>query len=300
MENRLRLAIPNGSLEEGTFKLFQEAGLPIQRRGERDYNLKINDPRICETFILRPKEIAEYVSEGEFDFGITGFDWVMETGAMITEIADLQFSRGGFKKVKIVLATNNDNPVEDPKDIRGDARIATEYPQITRRYFKSLNKGKVKIRTSSGATEIKVPRLADYLVDVTETGVTLQANGKKILATILESSTKFIANKESWKDLEKRKSIQEIADVLMGVIIARNRILLKMNVMEENLRVLISKLPAMKYPTISPLIQVNNEVKKMFAVETIIEKSSLNEILPQIRKAGATDIMEIGLEKIIP
>jgi ATP phosphoribosyltransferase len=300
MENKLRLAIPNGSLEEGTFKLFQEAGLPIQRGGKRDYNSKIDDPRICETLILRPKEIAEYVNEGEFDFGITGFDWVTETGAMITEIADLQFSRGGFRKVKIVLATNNDNPVEDPKDIRGDARIATEYPQITKRYFRKLDKGKVKIRTSSGATEIKVPRLAEYLVDVTETGTTLQANGKKIIAVIMESSTKLIANQNSWKNPEKRKSMQEIADVLLGVIIARSKILLKMNVTKDNLSKLVSELPAMKYPTISPIIQLNSKAKKMFAVETVIEKSSLNEILPRIRRVGATDILEIGLEKIIP
>lgn len=299
MKNRLRLTIPKGSLEKGTFDLFQKAGLPIRRRGERDYNLFIEDPRICETFMLRPKEIPKYIQEGEFDLGITGWDWIVETGSSVKEVADLQFSRGGFRKVKIVLATSNENPIESVADIRGDAKIMTEYPILTRRYFKKLNKGKVSIRVSEGATEIKVPRLADYLVDVTETGTTLKENGKKILSVILESSTKLIANAESWADTGKRRSIQEIADVLLGVLAAREKILLKMNVLEDNLAKLVSELPAMKRPTISPLYSEGGE-KIMFAVETIIEKNGINEILPRIRRAGARDILEIGLQKIIP
>ena len=298
MNNKLRLAVPKGSLERGTFELFRQAGLPIRRGNERDYNLQINDFRIKETFLLRPKEIPKYVQEGEFDLGITGYDWIIETKSAIKEVADLQFSKGGFEKVKIVLATSNDNPVEDPRDIRGDAKIVTEYPIITRRYFKRLNKGKVSIRVSEGATEIKVPRLADYLVDVTETGATLKANGKKIISVILESSTKLISNIEAWKNEEKRSKIQEIADVLIGVLSAREKVLLKMNVDEVNLGKLINELPAMEYPTVSPLFQ-GNKKRNMFAVETIVKRAALNELLPRIKKAGARDILEIKVDKII-
>ncbi|MFZ2188117.1 MAG: ATP phosphoribosyltransferase [Candidatus Moraniibacteriota bacterium] len=296
----LRIAIPKGSLEEGTFQLFKEADLRILRRGERDYNLQIDDPRISETFMLRPQEIPSYIQEGEFDLGITGYDWIVETNSNVQEVADLQFSKGGYRKVKIILATDNSNPVVDVKNIRDDARIVTEYPRITKDFFQQLEKDKVSIRLSHGATEIKVPRLADYLVDVTETGTTLRENGKKILAVILESSTKLIANIDSWNDPEKRQSMKDIAGLLMGVLYAKGRVLIKMNVVEKNLNALIETLPSMKGPTISSLLKRGNGGEKYFAVETIVEKSQLNILLPEIRRAGATDILEINVDRIMP
>lgn len=296
----LRIAIPKGSLEEGTFSLFRQADLPIRRRSERDYNLSILDPRISEAFMLRPQEIASYVSEGEFDVGITGKDWVMETAANVREIADLEFSRGGWSKVRIVLATSQDNPVTDPADISSSSKVVTEYPQLTRRFFKRIGKREIKIRLSYGATEVKVPRLADYLVDVTETGRTLKENGKKIIATILESSTKLIANPASFANAEKKQAIIEIADLLLSVIRAKDKVLIKMNVGEKNLVELIDFLPSLKSPTVAPLYCKSEKCEKMFMVETVVEKPKLNIILPKIKKIGATDILEIDVAKVFP
>jgi len=294
----LRIAIPKGSLEEGTFSLFKQADLPITRRDERDYSIAINDPRISEAMILRPQEIASYVGEGEFDIGITGKDWIVETEAVVEEVADLQFSRGGWNKIKIVLATDKNNPIKDVGDIDPNAKIVTEYPRITRRYFKNIGKRKVRIRLSYGATEVKVPRLADYLIDVTETGYTLIKNGKRIIATILESTTLLVANKESWADPKKRQAINEIKDLLLGVLDARGKVLIKMKVSEENLESLLEYLPAQESPNYSPVFSQNKR-EKLFSVETILEKSKLNIVIPEIRKLGAKDIVELNVGKVI-
>jgi ATP phosphoribosyltransferase len=296
----LRIAIPKGSLEEGTFNLFKQADLTIRRRNDRDYNLSINDPRITEAFILRPREVANYVSEGEFDLGITGLDWVKETEVAVREVADLAFSRGGWNPIKIVLATNVDNPVNDVRDISPKDRVATEYPRLTRRYFEKLDKRKIKIRLSEGATEIKVPRLAEYLVDVTETGRTLQENGKKILDTIMISSTKLIANIDSWNNPEKRQAMNEIAELLLGVIRARDKVLIKLNVSEEKLEIVNDYLPAELAPTISLLMPRNKSLGKWYAIETVIQKSQLNVIIPELKRLGARDILEIDVKKVIP
>lgn len=299
MENKLRIAIPKGSLEEGTFSLFKQADLPIIKRGNRDYNLSIKDPRISEIMILRPQEIAGYVEEGEFDLGITGRDWIVETKAIVEEVADLQFSRGGWNMVRIVLAADKNNPVKSIVEIDADAKVVTEYPNITKRYFKRIGKEKARIIMSYGATEIKVPRLAEYLVDVTETGTTLQTNGKKILDVILKSSTRLIANKKSWANPKKRQAIEEIKELLLGVIQAKGKVLIKMNVAEKNLQSLLKYLPALESPTYSPLFSRDNAEKK-FSVETVVEKSKLNIIIPEVRKLGAKGILEIDVSKIIP
>ncbi len=297
----LRLAVPKGSLEEGTFKLFEQANLLIGRDNGRGYNLFIDDPRISEAMMLRPQEIAKYIEEGEFDLGITGFDWIVETESAVQEIADLQYSRQGWRKVKIVLATNQENEVNNTKDIKLDAKVVTEYPRLTRRYFKSIGKGKVSIRGSYGATEVKVPRLADYLVDVTETGETLRRNGKKILAVILESSTKLIANLNSWRDPKKRRAIEEIATLLLGVIQARGKVLIKMNVLDKNVEKVVNDLPSLRAPTISPLWPYEKEVgEKWFVVETVVDESKLNILIPKIKELGARDILEINISKMIP
>ena len=299
MENKLRIAIPKGSLEEGTFSLFKQADLPIIRRGDRDYNLSIKDPRISETMMLRPQEIAGYVEEGEFDLGVTGKDWVVEKKAKVVEVADLQFSKGGWNMVRIVLATDKNNPIKSIVEIDSDARVVTEYPNIAKRYFKQIGKEKARIIMSYGATEIKVPRLAEYLVDVTETGTTLQANGKKILDVILESSTRLIANRKSWTNPEKRQAMKEIKELLLGVIQAKGKVLIKMNVAEENLQSLLKYLPALESPAYSPLFSLDN-AEKNFSVETIVEKSQLNIIIPEIRKLGARGILEVDVSKVIP
>jgi ATP phosphoribosyltransferase len=300
MLKKLRIAIPKGSLEEGTINLFKQADLPIRRRNDRDYNLSIDDPRIVETFILRPKEIANYVSEGEFDFGITGLDWVKETEVAVREVADLAFSRGGWNPIKIILATNEENPVNDVRDISPKDRVVTEYPRMTRRYFEKLDKGKIKIRLSDGATEIKVPRLAEYLVDVTETGRTLRENGKKILDTIMVSSTKLIANIDSWNNPEKRQSMNEIAELLLGVVRARDKVMIKLNVSDANLNAVNNYLPAELAPTISLLMPRDESLGKWYAVETVIQKSQLNVIIPELKRLGARDILEIDVKKVIP
>jgi ATP phosphoribosyltransferase len=296
----LRIAIPKGSLEEGTFNLFKQADLPIRRRNDRDYNLSIDDSRIAEAFMLRPQEIANYVSDGEFDLGITGLDWVSETGAAVVQVDDLAFSRGGWSPVKIVLATNYDNPIVDARDINPRDRVVTEYPRLTRRYFEKLDKRKIRIRLSYGATEVKVPRLAEYLVDVTETGRTLRENGKKILDTIMVSSTKLIANMSSWDNPEKKQAINEIAELLLGVVRARDKVLIKLNVSEENLQAVNDYLPAELAPTISLLMPRDESLGKWYAIETVVQKSQLNVIIPEIKRLGARDILEINVKKVVP
>lgn len=300
MSKKLRVAVPKGSLEEGTINLFKQADLPIRRRNDRDYNLSIDDPRIIETFILRPKEIAEYVSEGEFDIGITGLDWVMETAVAVKEVADLAFSRGGWNPIKIVLATSIDNPINDVREISTQDKVATEYPRLTRRYFNKFGKRDIGLKFSEGATEIKVPRFAKYLVDVTETGRTLRENGKKILDTLLVSSTKLIANIDSWNDLEKRQSMNEIAELLLGVVRARDKVMIKLNVSDANLKAVNSYLPAELAPTISLLMPRDESLGKWYAIETVIQKSQLNVIIPELKRLGARDILEIDVTKVIP
>ena len=296
----LKIVIPKGSLEESTLQLFSQAGLSIMRRNSRDYNLSISDPRIEEAMMLRAQEIPKYVEEGEFDIGITGYDWIVETEVVVKEVADLQFSKQGWRKVKIILATNNSNSVNNVSEIKADSRVVTEYPRLTRRYFKSIGKGKISIRGSFGATEVKVPRLADYLVDVTETGETLRQNNKKILDVILESSTRLIANIESWNDSEKRKDINEICSLLIGTIAAQDKTLIKMNVAERDLRKIIDFLPALRAPTISSLFLGDKEQEKWFMVETVVEKKNLNIIIPKAKELGAKDILEIKISKMIP
>ena len=305
----LRIAIPKGSLEEGTFNLFKLAGLPIIRRNKREYRLKIFDPRITETFLLRPQEIPKYIEEGEFDIGITGYDWIYEKLADVIEVTDLKLSKSGWSTVKIVLATDNSNPINNVENINTKSRVVTEYPRITRSFFRSKGKGKISIRLSHGATEVKVPRLADYLVDVTETGETLKINNKKILTTILESSTKLIANKKAWEDEVKRTAINEIATLLLSVINARDKVLIKMNIARAKLSTLIKRLTktddgddpfSLRPPTVSPIYSgddINNS--RMYMVETVVDKDKLKFIIPEIKKIGAEDILELGIAKRI-
>ena len=288
----LSIAIPKGSLEEQTFLLFKQADLEIKRT-EREYSPKINDPRIGKVKILRPQEIAGYVAEGYFDVGITGHDWVIESGADVIEIADMPYSKQGSGIVKIVIAVPDSQKIESASDIKPHSRVTTEYPNITRSYFERLGIP-AELHFSYGATEAKVPDLMDVVVDVTETGSTLRKNNLKIIDVMLESTTKLVVNKDSWNDSTKRRAIEEIRTLLLAVIEARGKVLLDMNVPAEKLDELIAALPAMKLPTVTKLY--NSEY---YAVETVAAKETVNILIPELKRLGAEDILELDISKIV-
>lgn len=287
------IVIPKGSLEEQTLLLFRQADLPIKKT-DREYNPKINDPRINKVKILRPQEIPKYVEEGFFDLGITGLDWVYESNSDIMEIADLPYSKQGAGNVKIVIAVPaTDESIHSAADIKPNSRLSTEYPNLTKAFFDKLGIP-VEIIFSYGATEAKVPELVDAVVDLTETGSTLKKNGLKIVDIITESSTKLIANKKSWDDPDKRNDIQEIKTLLLAVIEARGKVLIDLNVHEKNLDAVIEALPAMKKPTVSKLYKSD-----YYAVETVISKNNINILIPKLKAMGAEDILELAISKIV-
>lgn len=288
----LKLALPKGSLEEQTLRLFKEAGLEV-KRAFRDYNPIIEDPRIAKVKILRPQEIPKYVEEGYFDLGIAGWDWVNETEADVEVIADLPYSKQSSGSVKLVIAVSEDSEIGKPEDIKPGSRVTTEFPNLTTKYFERLGIP-VEIHFSYGASEAKVPELMDVVIDLTETGATLRRNRLRIIGTILESTTKLLANKESWADPEKRRAMEEIRTLLHGVIEARGKVLLSMNVPEDKLEDLVSILPAMKKPTVSKLYSAG-----YYAVETVVPKKEVNILIPKLKGVGAEDILELGISKIV-
>ncbi len=287
------LALPKGSLEAQTLQLFKEADLEVKRT-DRDYNPRIDDPRIGKIKILRPQEIPTYVDKGYFDLGISGLDWVRETGSDVVEVADLSYSKTGEGNVKIVVAVHRDEPIENANQIRPDSRVTTEYPELTKKYFESLGVP-VQLFHSFGASEAKVPDLMDVVVDLTETGTTLRKNGLKIIGQIMESHTVIIANKQSWADPEKRKEIEEIKTLLFGVIAARHMVLLTMNVPGASLEKIVSALPAMKKPTVSQLHGID-----YYSIQTVVPKNVVNRLIPKLKSCGAEDILEIPISKIVP
>ena len=288
----LRLALPKGSLEEQTLRLFKEADLEVIR-GFRDYNPGINDPRITKVKILRPQEIPKYVEEGYFDLGISGWDWVNESEADVEVIADLPYSKQSSGVVRLVVAVTEDSDIKKPEEIKPGSRVTTEFPNLTKKYFEDLGIP-VEIYFSYGASEAKVPELMDVVIDLTETGSTLRKNRLRIIGTILESTTKLLANKQSLKDLEKKKAIGEMKTLLLGVIEARGKVLLSMNVPEAKLEDLIGILPAMKKPTVSKLYSTD-----YYAVETVVPKKEVNVLIPKLKEKGAEDILEMNISKIV-
>jgi ATP phosphoribosyltransferase len=286
------IALPKGSLEEQTLLLFKQADLEISKT-DREYNPTVKDPRIKKVKILRPQEIPKYVEEGYFDLGISGKDWVIESDADVVEVADMFYSKLGEGIVKIVVAVPADKEIKSAKDIKPGSRVSTEYPVLTKRFFDKLGIP-VDIRYSYGATEAKVPELVDVIVDLTETGSTLRKNGLKIVDTILESNTKLIANKKSWKYPLKRREIEEIKILLQAVLEARGRVFIVMNVREDKLDGVVSALPAMKKPTVSKLYKSD-----YYAVETVISKSEINILIPKLKNLGAEDILEMDIAKIV-
>ncbi|HVC33966.1 MAG TPA: ATP phosphoribosyltransferase [Chloroflexota bacterium] len=287
------LVLPKGSLEAVTLKLFEEADLPVRRSSDREYNASILDPRVGKVKILRPQEIAPAVEHGYFDLGITGHDWVLEPDSRVHQVMDLGFNRTSTAAARIVLAVPGDVPIERPEDIPPDSRISTEYPNLTNRFFGKLGIP-VQVLLSYGATEAKIPELADAIVDLTETGSSLRRAGFKIVGTLAETSTRLIANVRSWEQPEKRQAIEEIKVLLAGVLAARGKVLIKMNVPEERLQEIINILPAMKAPTVSHLFGAG-----YYAVETVAVKSGINLLIPELKKHGAEDILELPISKIV-
>jgi len=288
----ITLALPKGSLEAQTLQLFKEADLEV-RRTDRDYNPRIDDPRIGKIKILRPQEIPTYVDKGYFDLGISGLDWVRETGSDVVEVAALTYSKTGEGNVKIVIAVHRDEPIESAAQIRPDSRVTTEYPELTKKFFADL-KIPVQLFHSFGASEAKVPDLMDVVVDLTETGTTLRKNGLKIIGQIMESHTVIIANKAAWADPEKRREIEEIKTLLFGVLEARHKVLLTLNVPTAALEKIVAALPAMKKPTVSRLHGID-----YYSVQTVVQKSAVNQLIPKLKRCGAEDILEIPIAKIV-
>lgn len=289
----LKLVLPKGSLEKATLALFEAADLTVSRSGSVDYRASIADPRIDDVRILRPQEIPRYVAEGLFDLGITGRDWVEETSAGVVSLGEMQYSKATSLPIRIVVAVPADSPFTRVGDLPDGVRVSTEYPEITRRYFEG--KGiKADIRLSYGATEAKVPDIVDCIVDITETGRALRAAGLKIIDEILHSYTELIANPESYEDPLKRKAMEQIKVLLDGVLEARGKVLVKLNVAEADLAEVTKLMPAMKSPTVSKLFGEDG-----FAIEAVVTKSQINTLIPALKDAGATDLIELPLSKIV-
>lgn len=290
----LKLVIPKGSLERATMELLEAADLRLQRSSDREYRAVIDDPRIDSVAILRPQEIPTYVEDGFFDIGITGEDWVAETGADVVKVTPLEYSKQTDLPVKIVLAVPRDAGITSPEQIKPDSRISTEFPNLTKAYFERLGIP-VHIFLSYGATEAKVPEIVDAIVDLTETGSTLRRHGMEIVDVLLESRTQLIASSAAYEDPTKRRAIDELVILLRGAIDARGKVLVKLNVGADALDAVVALLPAMRAPTVSKLAE-----EGYLAVETIVPKRAINTLIPQLKAAGAADIIELPITKIVP
>ncbi len=289
----LSLVLPKGSLERATLDLFDAADLTVRRSSDRDYHASIDDPRIDKVRFLRPQEIPSYLERGLFDIGITGRDWISETEADVVSLGELQYSKATSRPVQVVLAVPVGAPWQSVTDLPDGVRISTEFPSLTRRFLDSHGV-KAMVVTSYGATEAKVPDIVDAIVDLTETGSSLRRNGLRVLDTLVTSYTEFVANREAYEDEAKRAAMEDIALLLRGAIQARGMVLLKLNVPAGQLQAVTAMLPAMSSPTITTLAR-----GEMNAVETVVPKSGVNTLIPALKAAGARDILEIPISKIV-
>jgi ATP phosphoribosyltransferase len=289
----LRLVLPKGSLERATFQLFEDADLTVARHSDVDYRGTVDDPRVLDVTVLRPQEIPRYVAGGLFDVGITGRDWVEETGADVVTLAELHYSKATARPIRMVVAVAGDSTVESVSDLPDGVRVHTEYPELTRRFFTKAGVD-ADITLSYGATEAKIPEIADAVVEITETGRALRAAGLRMLDTVLVSHTELIANREAYDDPNRRKAMEQIRTLLTGALEARGRVLVKLNVDEASLDAVIGLLPALKSPTVSKLFGEDG-----YAVETVVAKSEINVLIPALKDAGATDIIELPIAKIV-
>jgi ATP phosphoribosyltransferase len=289
----LSLVLPKGSLEKATLELFDAADLTVRRSSDRDYHASIDDPRIEKVRFLRPQEIPSYLERGLFDAGITGRDWIEETEASVVSLGELQYSKATSRPVRVVLAVQNGAPWQSVADLPAGVRISTEFPSLTRRFL-DAHGVKAVVVPSYGATEAKVPDIVDAIVDLTETGSSLRRNGLRVLDTVVTSYTELVANQESYADEAKRAAMEDIALLLRGAIKARGRVLLKLNVPSAQLQAVTAMLPAMSSPTITTLAH-----SEMNAVETVVPKQGVNTLIPALKAAGAHDILEIPISKIV-
>ncbi len=289
----LRLVLPKGSLEKATMELFAHADLAVVRGSEVEYRGTIDDPRVDEVRILRPQEIPLYVSDGLFDLGITGRDWIEETGADVVSLGPLAYSKASANPIRVVLAVARDSPVTSVAELPPGSRVSTEYPELTRRLLEKMGV-QAEIRLSYGATEAKIPDIADAVVDLTETGRALAAAGLRIVGTLLESSTELIANPTAAADPVKRHAMSQLLTLLQGTLEARGKVLLKLNVSVAERDAVIAVLPSLKAPTVSELTGGAG-----YAVEAVVAKSDVNVLIPELKDKGATDIIELPLSKIV-
>jgi ATP phosphoribosyltransferase len=297
----LRLVLPKGSLERATMQLFEDADLAVNRASDVAYRATVDDPRINEVRILRPQEIPVYVADGLFDLGITGRDCIEERGSEVVSLGELAYSKATANPARIVLAVGADSPANSLSELAklvatqhpGPLRVSTEYPELTRKAL-AAHGIEADIALSYGATEAKVPDIADAVVDMTETGSALRAAGLKVIETLLVSHTELIANPKAAQHPGKRHAMGQILTLLQGTLEARGKVLVKLNVSAENLQAVLSVLPSLRAPTISELSGGG-----AFALETVVAKSDINTLIPALRDHGATDILEIALSKIV-
>lgn len=288
----LKLGLPKGSLQEATFKMLKKAGFNVNLSSSRSYFPSVDDPQI-QAVLLRAQEMSRYVQDGALDCGITGNDWILENNSDVIRIADLAYAKQSLNKVRWVLAVPQDSGIKKIKDLNGK-RVATELVNVTKNFFQK-NKVKVDVEFSWGATEVKVSGgLVDAIVELTETGSSLRANKLVEIATLCESNTQFIANKVAYKDIWKKEKMEQIALLLKGAITAEEKVGLKMNVRKNDLKKVLSKLPALKKPTISGLSDDG-----WFAIETIIDEKVVRVLIPALKQAGAQGIIEYPLNKVI-
>ncbi len=287
---KLRIGIPKGSLQEATVALLQQAGLQVYVNS-RSYSAATDDPEI-ECMLIRAQEMARYVEHGALDAGLTGIDWVLESGLDVVTVADLIYAKQSRRKVRWVLAVPQDSPAQCAEDLRG-ATIATELVNVTAKYFAQRGID-VNVEFSWGATEVKPPTLADAIVEVTETGSSLKANQLRIIDTVLESNTQIIANRNAWAISCKRRKIENFALMLRGAMAAQGRVGLMLNVQVADLQAVLDVLPALNSPTVSTLSDRN-----WVAVNTIVEESASWEVIPRLKAANAHGIVEYPLNKVV-
>ncbi len=291
VEGKLKIGIPKGSLQEATFALFKKAGYEFRMSSGRSYHPHVDDPEL-EPLLLRPQEIPRYIEQGILDAGLTGKDWIEDNGSDVLEIAELGYSKATLNPIRIVLAALNGAEIHSVRDLQGK-RIATEYVQLTQRYLHQ-NDVQAHVEFSWGACEVKVPELVDAIVVNTETGSSLRAHNLKIVDTLLTSTTRFAVNRQSWEDPWKRAKIENLSMLLRGALNAELLVGLKMNLHRNNLDAVTGLLTALKTPTISPLADGN-----WVALEIIMEQSTIRDILPQLKRAGAEGIVEYPLNKVV-
>jgi ATP phosphoribosyltransferase len=289
----LRLVLPKGSLERATLDLFEAADLTVQRASDVAYRATIDDPRVDEVRILRPQEIPRYVAAGMFDLGITGRDWIEETESDVVSLGELRYSKVTSRPIQLVLAVPDSSPVTSTDDLGDGVRVATEYPSLTRRWFERWGI-EAQIELSYGATEAKAPEIVDVVVDLTETGSALRAAGLRIIDVMLVSHTELVANPAAYAEPEKQHAMRQIHTLLEGVLEARGKVLLKLNVADGDLDAVVALLPALKSPTVSELFG-----KGGYAVETVVPKREINILIPALKDAGASDLIEMPLSKIV-